>query len=78
MRKTTLVVDDEVLCEAARILGTKGVKQTIDAALQAVLVQNARANLVERTLQFMDFEFAEKMKEREKAELGCLPPLSGI
>ncbi len=48
MRKTTLEIDDEVLDEARRILGTHGIKDTVDAALRAVRAQEARAALVDQ------------------------------
>lgn len=46
MRKTTLEIDDEVLSEARRVLGTDGIKDTVDAALREVLGNQARRELV--------------------------------
>lgn len=46
MRKTTLEIDDAVLAEARRILGTRGIKDTVDAALREVRVQDARRGLI--------------------------------
>ena len=48
VRKTTLEIDDEVLAEARRILGTHGIKDTVDAALRQVRVQDARRALIEQ------------------------------
>lgn len=74
MHKTTLVVDDAVLEQAAEILGTKGVKATVDAALREVLVRYAREHFMEVSLRCIDFEFARQMEELEQGELECLPP----
>lgn len=46
MRKTTLEIDDAVLEDARRILGTRGIKDTVDAALHEVLSSQARRELV--------------------------------
>jgi Arc/MetJ family transcription regulator len=58
MRKTTLEIDDRVLDEARRILGTRGIKDTVDAALRAVRVQEARAALVDQlaSLEGLDLD----------------------
>jgi len=47
-RKTTLAIDDELIAEAASVLGTRGIKDTVDAALHAVLVAEARRRSVEQ------------------------------
>jgi len=76
MHKTTLVVDDFVIEQASEILGTKGIKQTVDAALHQVLVRYAKEHFMEVSLRCIDFEFARRMEELEQQELQCLPPLS--
>jgi Arc/MetJ family transcription regulator len=43
-----LEIDDEVLAEARSILGTHGIKDTVDAALRQVRVQDARRALIEQ------------------------------
>jgi Arc/MetJ family transcription regulator len=48
LRKTTLMIDDELLAEVGAILGTSGIKETVDAALHAVLVAEARRRVVEQ------------------------------
>ena len=78
MHKTTLLIDDEVIEQAAEILGTSGIKQTIDAALLEVLRRYAREHFVETCLQCIDFDFAREMEARERRERECLPPLSDI
>jgi Arc/MetJ family transcription regulator len=48
MRRTSLEIDEERLAEAQRVLGTKGVKDTIDRALDEVLRADLRRRLAER------------------------------
>lgn len=64
MRKTTLEIDDRALDEARRILGTRGIKDTVDAALQAVRAQEARAALVAQlaSLDGLDLDDPEVMR----------------
>ena len=56
MRKTSLVIDDDLIREAGEILGTRGIKETIDRALEEVIVTNARRALIRRmqTMQGLD------------------------
>lgn len=64
MRKTTLEIDDVVLEDAKRILGTHGIKDTVDAALRAVRVQEARRELTSqlRSLDGLDLADADVMR----------------
>ncbi|MFA9271054.1 type II toxin-antitoxin system VapB family antitoxin [Svornostia abyssi] len=64
MRKTTLEIDDAVLEDAKRILGTHGIKDTVDAALRAVRVQEARRELTSqlRSLDGLDLADADVMR----------------
>ncbi len=64
MRKTTLEIDDGVLAEARRILGTSGIKDTVDAALRTVRLQDARRQLIEqlRTRDGLDLDDPEIMR----------------
>ncbi len=48
MRKTTLVIDDQLLDRARKVLGTRGMKQTIDRALEEVVAWEARRALIRR------------------------------
>ena len=48
MSKTTLEVDDAKVEMAKSILGTKTLRETVDRALEAVLVQAARRSTIER------------------------------
>ena len=64
VRKTTLEIDDHVLADARRILGTRGIKDTVDAALREVRVQDARRRLIEQleTLDGLDLDAPETMR----------------
>jgi len=42
VRKTTITIDDQKLEAVQEVLGTSGITETVDRALQAVLVQQAR------------------------------------
>lgn len=53
MRKTTLVVNDALVEQASKILGTHGLKDTIDRALTEVLAIDARRQAI-RQLREMD------------------------
>jgi Arc/MetJ family transcription regulator len=48
MRRTSLEIDEQQLERAQRVLGTKGVKDTIDRALDEVLRADLRRRLAER------------------------------
>ena len=63
MHKTTLMLDDAKLRRARRVLGTKGIRDTIDRALDEVLAVDARRRLVEklRTMKGLDLDNAEVM-----------------
>lgn len=56
MHKTTLVVDDKKIARARELLGTKGIRDTIDRALDEVLLLAARRRVVEqlRTMEGLD------------------------
>ena len=48
MRRTSLEIDEEQLARAQRVLGTKGVKDTIDRAFEEVLRADLRRRLADR------------------------------
>ena len=56
MHKTTLVVDDKKLAKVRRLLGTKGIRDTIDRALDEVIAIQGRRRVIEqlRTMQGLD------------------------
>ena len=53
MHKTTIEVDDELVARASAILGTRGLKATVQRALEEVVAREARRRFAER-LQSMD------------------------
>lgn len=48
MHRTTLVLDEKQLARVKKVLGTKGIKDTIDAAFAEILAIEQRKKLVER------------------------------
>lgn len=48
MRRTSLEIDEERLTRAQRVLGTHGIKDTIDRALEEVLRADLRRRLAGR------------------------------
>jgi Arc/MetJ family transcription regulator len=58
-RKTTITVDDELLARARAVLGTRGLKDTVDAALTEVVRAELRRDLVRRLRTGDGFDFDE-------------------
>ena len=48
MRRTSIELDEEQLTRAQRVLGTKGVKDTVERAFDQVLRADLRRRLAER------------------------------
>lgn len=63
MRKTTIEIDDDLVARASAVLGTRGLKATVDAALNEVVAREARMRLVERlrTMDGLDLDDDEVM-----------------
>ena len=63
MHKTTLVIDERKLRRVRKVLGTHGIKDTIDGALDEVLALDARRRLIEklRTMKGLDLDDPEVM-----------------
>jgi Arc/MetJ family transcription regulator len=47
-RRTTIEIDEELLGRAREVLGTKGLRDTVEAALDEVVKADLRRQLVER------------------------------
>lgn len=47
-RRTTLEVDDALLSQAQKALGTKGLKETVDEAFREAVRRHLRERLAER------------------------------
>lgn len=56
MHKTTLLLDEKKLRRAQKVLGTKGIRDTIDRALEEVLTLQARRRLLERLSRMKGLE----------------------
>ena len=56
MHRTTLVIDQRKLAKARRLLGTKGIKDTIERALDEVIAYEARRLALDqlRTMDGLD------------------------
>lgn len=65
VHKTTLLVDDKKLERARKILGTKGIKETIDRALDEVVALASRRRALGRlkTMDGLDLDDPEVMDE---------------
>ncbi len=65
VRKTTLTIDDEKIAQAREILGTTGITDTIDAALQDTIRRAAAERLIARmaTMDGLDLADAEVMAD---------------
>jgi Mg2+/Co2+ transporter CorC len=61
-RKTTLDLNEDLLMRAQGILGTRGIKETIDRALFEVLAADARRKTIER-LQALDVDADELRRQ---------------
>jgi Arc/MetJ family transcription regulator len=48
MHRTTLVIDSRKLATARRLLGTRGIKDTVDRALDEVIAADLRKQAFER------------------------------
>ena len=53
IRKTTIAIDDELVEEAREVLGTRSIRETVHASLQAVLALEARLAEI-RALEAME------------------------
>ena len=65
MHKTTLVVDDKKLAKVRRLLGTKGIRDTIDRALDEVIAIQGRRRVIEqlRTMEGLDEKLLRNVRK---------------
>lgn len=56
VHKTTLVIDDRKIARVRKLLGTKGIRDTVEGALDEVIAIRARRRVVEqlRTMRGLD------------------------
>ena len=62
VRRTTLDIDEEMLAKAREILGTSGIKDTVDEALREVVRQEAGRRLIALYKDNEDFGNPEIME----------------
>ena len=48
LHRTTLVIDERKLARARKLLGTKGIRETVEAALDEVIALEERKKAVEQ------------------------------
>ena len=56
MHKTTLLVDDAKLRRARKVLGTRGIRDTVDRALDEVIALSARRRFSESLQRLEGFD----------------------
>ncbi len=63
MQKTTLVLDHAKVRRVRKMLGTKGIRDTVDRALDEVLALDARRRLIEklRNMEGIDLDDPDVM-----------------
>jgi len=62
MRRTTLDIDEVMLSQAREILGTRGVKDTVDEALREIVRHEAGKRLIARLKENEDLRNPEIME----------------
>jgi Arc/MetJ family transcription regulator len=65
MHRTTIVIDPKKLAKARRVLGTKGVKDTVERAIDEVIAADLRRQAFERLrrMEGLELDKAEVMAE---------------
>jgi Arc/MetJ family transcription regulator len=65
-RKTTISIDDDLVAQAQTLLGTRGLKDTIDAALTEIVRAARRRELAEQLAsgEGLDFDKATRLAAR--------------
>lgn len=63
MHRTTIELDEALVARAGEILGTRGLKATVQRALEEVVAREARLRLVERlkAMEGLDLDNPEVM-----------------
>ncbi len=67
MHKTTIMIDDSKIERASRVLGTKGIRETVEAALDAAIKADARMRFFERMRTGKGFDRRSLLKARKEA-----------
>ena len=67
-RRTTIDVDDALLGQAQKALGTRGLKETVDAALREVTRRSLRARLADRIATGRGVDRSPEMLDQVRPE----------
>jgi len=65
MQRTTLDLDEDLVAEAGAILGTSGVSDTVQRALEEVVARDARRRFIDRlqNMRGLDLDDPEVMRQ---------------
>jgi Arc/MetJ family transcription regulator len=63
MRRTTIVIDEKKLAKAQRLLGTKGIKDTVERAFDEIIAADLRRQAFDRlrTMQGLELDNPDVM-----------------
>jgi len=64
MTRTTVNIDDALLSDARSVLGTKGVSDTINAAMSVVVRRAARDEFTINDFDITDADLADSRRDR--------------
>ncbi|MGH8884536.1 MAG: type II toxin-antitoxin system VapB family antitoxin [Egibacteraceae bacterium] len=67
IRRTTIQIDDALLAEAQQVLGTSGLKDTVDSAFHAVIRADRRRALARRLRDGLGLDFDEETTRDARA-----------
>lgn len=60
MRKTSVEIDDRLITQARRVLGTSSIKETIDSALREIVRAEARRQEVQALATMDNLDLADE------------------
>ena len=60
MHRTTIVLDDKKLAKVRRVLGTSGIKETVERAFDEILAMELRKRHVERLIKQEGIDLADE------------------
>ena len=66
MRRTSIEIDEHRLSRAKRVLGTSGIKDTVDRALEEVVRADLRRRLAERLRSGRGIDRGEEILEASR------------
>lgn len=65
MHKTTLLIDDKKIARVRKLLGTKGIRDTVEGALDEVIAIRARRRVIDqlRTMEGLDEDVLRNVRK---------------